>query len=67
MPADFSKEGDKLKHNGEAKLGDELMIMFDQDDIKSKRAELKKEDEELRRKEAEDRFRQAEEDVQQPK
>jgi len=60
MPSDFSKEGDKLKLRGEARLGDELMIMFDEDDIKAKRAQLKREEAELHKKEAEERFRQPE-------
>ena len=60
MPSDFSKEGDKLKLRGEARLGDELMIVFDEDDIKAKRAQLKREEAEQSRKEAEDRFRQVE-------
>ena len=59
MPSDFSKEGGKLKLRGEARFGDELMIMFDEDDIKAKRAQLKREEAEQHRKEAEDRFRQA--------
>ena len=60
MPSDFSKEGGKLKLRGEARLGDELMIVFDEDDIKAKRAQLKREEAEQSRKEAEDRFRQVE-------
>lgn len=46
FPADFSKENaSKLKLEREAKLGDELMIMFDEEDIKVKRAEYQKEEE----------------------
>lgn len=47
MPGDFSKDSTKkLKLENDAKLGDELMIIFDEEDIKIKRAEFDKEEEE---------------------
>ena len=38
MPNDFSKKG-KLKLTEEAKLGEELLIMFDEEDIKKQKSE----------------------------
>lgn len=43
MPADFSKEK-KLKLEKGAKLGEELMITFDEEDLRIKRAEYEAEE-----------------------
>jgi len=43
MPSDFSKEGgDKLKLTSDACLGEELMIVFDEEELRVKKAELLK-------------------------
>ena len=44
LPADFSSREKKLKLQNGAKLGEELMIMFDEEDIKTKRLALEKEE-----------------------
>lgn len=55
MPSDFSKEGgDKLKLTSDACLGEELMIVFDEEELKVKKAELLKEEEEARKQKLEE-------------
>jgi hypothetical protein len=55
MPSSFSNES-RLELTNGARLGEELLIRFDEEDIRAKRAELEKGEEEARRLEAEQRF-----------